>query len=59
MRKMAELISYLSLVVTILSPIFFYVGAITLDLNKIIMNIAMVVWFVSALCWMGREKEPA
>lgn len=57
MKKIAEIISYLSLVAIVLAPVLFYVGKVTLDQNKSMMIIATVIWFGSALCWMGREKQ--
>lgn len=59
MKIVAEIISYLSLVLLVLAPILFYVGKITLEMNKTLLIIATVVWFASALCWMGREKKNA
>jgi hypothetical protein len=56
MKKIAEIISYLSLVMIVLAPLLFYAGRVTLDCNKTLMLVATVIWFVSALCWMGRDK---
>lgn len=57
MRKTAQMVSWLSLVLLITAPVLFFAGAITLDVNKILLNTATGIWFASALCWMGREKE--
>ena len=57
MKKIMETISYLSLVILVAAPILFYAEKIDLDRNKLLMTIATVIWFASALCWMGREKE--
>ena len=59
MKRIVEIISWLSLAVIVLAPSLFYAQKITLDTNKLMMTIATVVWFASALCWMGREKQPA
>jgi hypothetical protein len=56
MKKIAETISYLSLVLLVAAPVLFYAGKIDLDRSKLLMTIATVVWFASALCWIGREK---
>lgn len=56
MRKTMETISYLSLVAIVAAPALFYAERISLDMNKMLLNVATVVWFASALCWMGREK---
>lgn len=57
MRKTAQMISWGSLILLIAAPVLFFAGVITLDVNKILLNTATVIWFASALCWMGREKE--
>jgi hypothetical protein len=57
MKKITEIISYLSLVLLVLAPVLFYAEKITLPMNKALMLSATVVWFASALCWMGREKK--
>jgi hypothetical protein len=57
MKKITEIISYLSLVLLVLAPVLFYTEKITLPMNKALMLSATVVWFASALCWMGREKK--
>lgn len=57
MRKTTQMISWGSLILLIAAPILFFAGSITLDTNKILLNTATAIWFVSALCWIGREKE--
>ena len=56
MKKIMELISYLSLVLLVAAPVLFYAEKVTLEMNKTLMLTATIVWFASALCWMGREK---
>ena len=57
MKKIMEIISYLALVLVVLAPSLFYAEKIDLAMNKTLLTIATVVWFASALCWMGREKK--
>jgi uncharacterized membrane protein len=57
MRKAAQLISWLSLILLVAAPVLFFAGVITLEANKILLNTTTGIWFASALCWMGREKE--
>ncbi len=57
MKKIAEIISYLALVLVVLAPSLFYAEKITLAANKQLMLAATIVWFASALLWIGREKE--
>lgn len=56
MRKIAEIISYLSLALLVAAPILFYAERISLQANKNLMLAATIAWFASALCWIGREK---
>lgn len=57
MKKVLMLLSFVALAVIVVVPLLFYGGYISLDTNKVILNAATVVWFATALCWMGREKE--
>ncbi|VGO11488.1 hypothetical protein PDESU_00032 [Pontiella desulfatans] len=57
MKKVLEIISYLALVLIVLAPSLFYAQKIDLPMNKMLMTIATVVWFASAILWMGREKN--
>lgn len=57
MKKTAEIISYLSLALVVAAPVLFYAQKIDLERNKLLLTVATVIWFASALCWMGREKK--
>lgn len=57
MKKIIEIVSYLALLLIVVAPLLFYADKIDLAQNKMLMTIATVVWFASAICWMGREKE--
>lgn len=57
MKKIMEIISYLALILIVTAPSLFYAEKIDLDMNKTLMTIATVIWFASALCWIGREKK--
>lgn len=59
MRTIAQIISYIALIVLVAAPILFYSAAITLERNKSMMLIATIVWFITAIYWMGKEKESA
>jgi hypothetical protein len=52
-----EIISYLALALIVIAPSLFYAEKIDLAMNKVLMLVATVIWFASALCWIGREKE--
>ena len=57
MKKIAEIISYMALVLVVTAPALFYAEKISLQTNKYLMLIATMVWFASALLWIGRGKE--
>ena len=57
MHKILETISYAALVLLVVAPVLFYMGRITLGTNKILLLVATVIWFASAIGWMGRKKE--
>jgi len=57
MKKLAELISYLALILVVAAPSLFYAEKVTLQANKQLMLVATIVWFASALLWIGRKKE--
>jgi hypothetical protein len=59
MKKIIEIISWLSLVLLVAAPVLFYTGAVSLPTVKNLMLAATVVWFGTALCWMGRKTETA
>ena len=57
MKKLVMTVSFAALAVVVVAPLMFYTGRISLDAVKIMLNTATAVWFLSALCWMGREKK--
>jgi hypothetical protein len=56
MRLILQLISLAALVATIVPPILFLVGQLTLDSTKWIMLAATLVWFAVTPFWMGRPR---
>ena len=57
MKNIAEIISYLALVLVVVAPSLFYTEKISLQTNKYLMLVATMVWFASALLWIGQGKE--
>jgi len=57
MKRILEIISYLSLVMVVAAPVLYYMGKIDLDQNKLWMLIATIVWFGTASFWIGTKKE--
>ena len=56
MRRIAQVISWLSLVVLVVPSLLFMAGTMELDTVKKVMIAATVFWFVSACMWMWKEK---
>ena len=56
-RKIAQIISWLSLVALILPSVLFLVDRMELEKVKFYMIIATIVWFVSAALWMPNSDS--
>lgn len=54
MRIVLQIVSWAALVATIVPPILFLAGRLTLDQSKWTLLLATVVWFATAPLWMGR-----
>jgi hypothetical protein len=52
MRSVARIVSYVSLVGTIVPPILFFAGWMPLDSMKIWMTATTVTWFAATPIWM-------
>jgi hypothetical protein len=52
MKAAARLVSWVSLFGTIIPPIMFFAGWMTLDVMKVWMTAATVAWFVATPIWM-------
>jgi hypothetical protein len=51
-KTVAKIVSYVSLVGTIVPPILFFAGTMTLDMMKIWMTATTATWFVATPFWM-------
>lgn len=56
-RKLLQLISGMALAGTILPPLMFLLGSMTLDASKNWMLAATVAWFVITPLWMGNDAQ--
>ena len=57
MRKGLQVISLLALLMTVVPPVMFLAGSIELDIVKLLMSIAAVVWFIVTPFWMGKKRS--
>jgi hypothetical protein len=56
-RRVFQILSSVSLILTILPAVLFYAGLMDLERMKWIMLVATVVWFAATSFWMGRPEE--
>ncbi len=59
MRRLAQAISLLAIVGTILPSVLFLSDRISLEQSNWLMLLATLVWFAVTPLWMGRETKPA
>ena len=57
MKTAARLISLVSLAGTILPPVLFFTGHMSLDATKVWMLVATITWFAATPFWMDRQSE--
>lgn len=57
MKKIAMAISFLALLLLIAAPTLFYMGKISLEINKNLLLVATIVWFATAILWMDRPDK--
>jgi hypothetical protein len=53
-KTVARLVSYVALAATILPPVLFFTGSLTLAQAHLWMLAAAVAWFVATPVWMDR-----
>jgi len=56
MKILLVFLSICSLLLTIIPSIMVFNGLMTLDMNKTLMLIGTVGWFVTAPYWLNKEK---
>ena len=54
MKIVARLVSFVSLVGTILPPVLYFAGALSLPSTQLWMLIATVGWFIATPIWMDK-----
>ena len=55
-KRLAQIVSWVSLVVLLVPSILFLAGRMELDRVKLVMLVATVIWFVATPFWMW-ERE--
>jgi hypothetical protein len=57
MKILMKILSFLSLALTIVPSILFFVGDLELSQMKWYMGIGMVLWFVTAPFWINKPSK--
>jgi hypothetical protein len=57
MKNLLKIASLIGLILTIMPPVFFFLGKIEIDSMKLWMGIGMVVWMVTAPFWINKKQE--
>ena len=57
MRIFTQILSFLSLLATVVPAYLFWMGKMDLDTVKWIMFLATIVWFAATPFWMDRKES--
>lgn len=57
MTPMLKTISYLGLGLTVVAPLLMWAGMITIQTNKDLLIVGMVLWFGTAVFWIRRRHD--
>ena len=57
MKQILQFISLVGLLMTILPPVFFFLGKISHPTQDLLMLIGAIVWFGSAVFWLGSKVK--
>jgi hypothetical protein len=56
MKTAAQIVSWLALAATILAPMIYLAGTMTLATMITCLNAATIVWFIATPIWMKRSE---
>ena len=57
MKNLLVIISILSLAITIIPSFLVFAGMMTLEMNKTLMLIGTIGWFITAPSWMNKKEK--
>jgi len=57
MKNTLIVISILSLLITLIPSFLVLAGVVTLEMNKTLMLIGTIGWFITAPSWMNKKEE--
>lgn len=56
MNPVFKIIALIGLLLTATAPILTFLGAIDIALDKTLLVVGMILWFVGATPWLGRKE---
>lgn len=56
-NTLLKILSYLALAGTIIPSLLVFFGDLDLEINKNIMAVSMVIWFITAPLWINKSKQ--
>jgi hypothetical protein len=57
MKPIFKSISYLALVLTVAAPLLVWAGQISIETNKNLLILGMILWFSSAVFWIKHDPS--
>jgi hypothetical protein len=57
MTTFLKSISYVGLAITVLAPLLFWNGKITIDGTKTLLIVGMILWFATSIFWIKHEPK--
>jgi hypothetical protein len=57
MKQILYFISLTGLLMTMVPPILFFLGKITHSVQNVVMLLGAVIWFASAVFWLGSKGK--
>lgn len=57
MKNLLKPISYLGLAITVAAPLLVWAGKISIETNKTLLIIGMILWFGTAICWIKHDPS--
>ncbi|MDD4107421.1 MAG: hypothetical protein PHH93_01740 [Prolixibacteraceae bacterium] len=57
MKRILQIFSLLGLLLTLIPPMLFFLGKISHDRQNLLMLIGMIVWFSTAIFWLGAKAK--
>lgn len=57
MKTILQSISYVGLAITVAAPLLVWAGKISIEANKTLLILGMILWFGSAIFWIKHDPS--